>query len=126
MCELLKHHFERPRRVIKLFFMDGTKQLLSNGMLHILNVWVSVAVGHGVKHDRCGGYFMSIVIDVSFGLLLTYTLVVLSNKLLSATFTRVQTLTQRMKSGNYFRSVKKDGNVLYVIDYAWWIKQFLI
>ena len=91
MCDLVKHHFERPRRVIKLFFMDGTKQLLSNGMLHILNVWVSVAVGHGVKHDQCGVYFMSIVIDVTFGLVVTYTLVVLSNKLLSAAFTRVQT-----------------------------------
>jgi hypothetical protein len=75
--------------VLKLFFMDGTKQLLSNGMLHILNVWVSVSSGHGVKHDQCGVYFMSIIIDVTFGLGVTYCLVVLSNKLLSAAFTRV-------------------------------------
>ena len=107
MCDLVKHHFQRPRRVIKLFFMDGTKQLLSNGMLHILNVWVSVAVGHGVKHDQCGGHFMSIVIDVTFGLLVTYTLVVLSNTLLSATFNRVQTLTHRIKMATTLEVSKK-------------------
>lgn len=52
----IKHHYERPRRIIKLFFMDGTKQLVSNGMLHVVNVYISVVLGTG-KHkdnDQCG------------------------------------------------------------------------
>ena len=85
----VKHHFERPRRILKLFFMDCTKQLLSNSMLHIMNVWLAVVVGTPKQHDQCGVYFMSILIDVTLGLAITYGLVVLSNRVLSVAFTKV-------------------------------------
>ena len=114
----VKHHFERPRRILKLFFMDGSKQLLSNSMLHILNVWL--AVGTSKNHDQCGIYFTALLIDVTLGLGITYGLVVISNRVLSLAFTK------RMKSGNYFKGVRKGGNVIYVIDYCAWIKQIMI
>lgn len=69
--------------------MDGSKQLLSNSMLHIMNVWLSVVVGNTKQHDQCGIYFMSLVIDVTLGLAITYGLVVLSNRALSVAFTKV-------------------------------------
>lgn len=116
----LKHHFERPRRILKLFFMDGTKQLLSNSMLHVMNVWLAVVVGNSKQHDQCGLYFTSLLIDVTLGLAITYGLVLLSNRMLALAFTK------RMKSGNYFKGVKKAGTVVYVIDYWAWIKQILV
>ncbi len=72
--------------------MDGSKQLLSNSMLHIMNVWLSVVVGNTKQHDQCGIYFMSLVIDVTLGLAITYGLVVLSNRALSVAFTKVSRL----------------------------------
>lgn len=120
LLSLVKHHFERPRRILKLFFMDGSKQLLSNSMLHIMNVWVAVVVGTTKQHDQCGVYFMSLLIDVTLGLAITYGLVVLSNRVLSVAFTK------RMKSGNYFKGVRKGNSVVYVIDYWAWIKQIMV
>jgi hypothetical protein len=63
---------------------------------------------------------MSLIIDVTLGLALTYYLVVISNHVLSKTY------TSRMKSGNYFKGVKKGTRVFYIIDYAAWMKQILI
>lgn len=63
---------------------------------------------------------MSLVIDVTLGLVLTYYLVVISNYALSKAY------TSRMKSGNYFKGVKRGTRVFYVIDYAAWLKQILI
>jgi hypothetical protein len=34
--------------------MDGTKQLISNGMLHVANVVISVFVGDQKQNDQCG------------------------------------------------------------------------
>jgi hypothetical protein len=63
---------------------------------------------------------MSLVIDVTLGLVLTYYLVLISNHVLSKAY------TSRMKSGNYFKGVKKGTRVFYVIDYAAWTKQIFI
>lgn len=50
----VKHHYERPRRILRLFLMDGAKQLLSNGLLHVANVVISVFVGDKRQNDQCG------------------------------------------------------------------------
>jgi hypothetical protein len=50
----VKHHYERPRRILRLFLMDGAKQLLSNGLLHVANVLISVVVGDQKQNDQCG------------------------------------------------------------------------
>ena len=63
---------------------------------------------------------MSLVIDVTLGLALTYYLVVISNHVLSKAY------TSRMKSGNYFKGVKRGTRVFYIIDYAAWLKQIFI
>ena len=31
-----------------------------------------------------------------------------------------------MKSGNYFKGVRKGDTVVYIIDYAAWMKQILV
>lgn len=87
--DLVKHHFERPRRRMLLFFMDGAKQLSSNGMIHVVNVAISVKVGDDSSHDQCGTYFASLIIDVTLGLFVTYYLLVVANHVLSKGLTSV-------------------------------------
>jgi len=70
--------------------------------------------------SRSRSYLMSLVIDVTLGLALTYYLVIISNHVLSKAY------TSRMRSGNYFKGVKRGTRVFYIIDYAAWIKQILI
>jgi len=97
--------------------MDGTKQLLSNGMIHVINVYISVEIGNSKSYDQCGVYFMSLLVDVTLGLLVTYYLVVISNYVLSKSY------TSRMKSGNYFKGIRRGTRVFYVIDCSAWAKQ---
>lgn len=63
---------------------------------------------------------MSLVIDVTLGLAVTYALLVISNYVLSKAY------TSRLKSGNYFKGVKKGNRVFYVIDCKAWLKQILV
>ena len=100
--------------------MDGTKQLASNSMIHAVNVYLSVVIGKTKDHDQCGIYFTALVIDVTVGLAVTYYLLVITNFILSRAY------TSRLKSGNYFKGVKKGNRIFYVIDYKAWIKQILV
>lgn len=69
--------------------MDGAKQLFSNGLIHVINIYLSVLFGNKSSHDQCGIYFMSLCIDVTLGLVVTYYLLVLSNLVLSKNYTSV-------------------------------------
>lgn len=69
--------------------MDGAKQLSSNGMIHVVNVAISVKVGDDSSHDQCGIYFASLIIDVTLGLFVTYYLLVVANHVLSKGLTSV-------------------------------------
>lgn len=63
---------------------------------------------------------MSLVVDTTIGLLFTYYLLRLSNIVLS------KKLTQRLKSGNYFRGVLRNHVLTYHIDYQAWAQQLVV
>ena len=89
-------------------------------MIHAVNVYLSVVIGEAKDHDQCGIYFMALVIDVTVGLVVTYYLLIITNYILSRAY------TSRLKSGNYFKGVKKGDRIFYVIDYKAWIKQIMV
>lgn len=60
-----------PKRRLRLFFLDGTKQLLSNSLLHFSNLFFSVILG-STTTDQCGIYLMSFVVDITLGTALCY------------------------------------------------------
>lgn len=65
-----------------LFFLDGTKQLFSSGLLHVTNICFSVVLGS--EHtDQCGLYLMSFVVDISLGILICYYMLKLLDKFLT-------------------------------------------
>ncbi len=63
---------------------------------------------------------MSLLVDVTLGLLVTYYMLVITNYVLAKKY------TSRLKSGNYFKGVRKGNRIFYVIDYKAWIKQILV
>lgn len=120
-----KHSFESPKRSLLLFFLDGTKQLLSSGFLHITNITFSVLISTDESSkqgmDECGLYLTSFTVDLSLGLLLCYGLMHLLNKFLS------YKKSKKLKSGNYFKTDHDaEGKVVVSIDYWVWAEQTMI
>lgn len=109
-----------------LFLLDGTKQLLSSGLLHITNIAFSVVIG-STQNDQCGIYLMTFVVDISLGILICYYLLKLVDKILSYRKSKVPCSDQKLKSGNYFTKVQlQDGTFEVSIDYFVWFEQTAI
>lgn len=84
-----KHYFERPKRKLPLFMLDGLKQLLSNGLIHVINIFFSVELGKSSSSDQCGIYFVSVVLDVTLGTLISFTLLYTFDRLVSYQYSKV-------------------------------------
>ena len=107
-----------------LFLLDGTKQLLSNGLVHFINVVFAIFVGSYKSGDPCGLYFTSVVIDVSLGTSISFMLLYAFDRFVSYQNSKVYDIWyQRLKSGNYFMKVESEGRVKYAIDYWCWFLQ---
>lgn len=74
---LLKWHLEVPQRRLLVFFLDISKQLVSAGLFHLINMIFAV-VAPSVVHvltDQCAWYWVNLMFDNTFGLFITYLLV---------------------------------------------------
>lgn len=67
---------------MSLFMLDGLKQLLSSGLLHVANICFSVMLGSS-KHDQCGLYLITFVVDISLGIVICYYLLKVLDKFLT-------------------------------------------
>ena len=91
-----KRYVDKHRRSWKVWFMDTSKQALSAGMLHIINMIASYAVQRlQAGADECVIYFLNFMLDTLFGLGVAYLLL----KALECSFARCQPLA--FKSGSY-------------------------
>lgn len=101
-----------------LFFLDGLKQLLSNGMMHFTNLFLSVVMGELTSSDPCGLYFITVVTDVTFGTLISILLLYGFNRLVT------YQCSKKLKSGNYFKKEKDErGQTTAKIDYWCYVQQ---
>lgn len=68
---VVKYSFEREgRRPFKDFVMDSSKQIVGAGLIHAMNMGLSVTtVGVGTE---CGWYVLHIVVDCTFGVCVEY------------------------------------------------------
>ena len=66
-----------------LFLLDGLKQLLSNGLIHVINLFVSTLLGSMKGGDECGLYYSAVVVDVTLGTLICYGLLSTFDKVVS-------------------------------------------
>lgn len=66
---IVKRFLERNKRTWKVWFMDTSKQALSAGILHVLNLYLSNSSKSG---DHCVWYFLNYIIDTVVGMALCY------------------------------------------------------
>ncbi|GMH76491.1 hypothetical protein TL16_g07104 [Triparma laevis f. inornata] len=93
---LLKRHYERPRRPLKVWILDTLKQGFSANLIHFWNILASVLMTRGslelsdvsnvtsvnplnndddglvVLKDECALYFITFFLDTTFGVLITF------------------------------------------------------
>ena len=68
-----KRSFEHPKRSYRIFLLDISKQGLSAGWTHVLNLILAVYLQLKVnKGNGCEWYFINFVCEIMFGLLLCY------------------------------------------------------
>jgi hypothetical protein len=79
-----KRHRERPQRKLKIWLFDTSKQALSAGLIHIFNMCIAWAVGGSASEadDPCVVYTVNLFFDVAVGTLISYYLLLLSERAL--------------------------------------------
>jgi len=71
---MLKWALETPQRTLKVFFLDTAKQIAAAGWMHIFNMASAVLMrktGEGGA-DECAWYWINLVCDCTFGLLICW------------------------------------------------------
>lgn len=127
---IIKRQMEKPKRSLKIWFLDVSKQGFSAATAHSLNLalafWLEAKQTDG-NIDSCIWYFVTIVFDTTIGVFISIFFLLTFEKL----FTRCG--CERLKSGNYFRIVRNDDPLTslyqpqkFQIDcLAWTLQVFL-
>lgn len=67
-----KRYLEKPRRPWKIWFFDASKQLISALVIHMFNLLLSVLLTNKESSDQCVWYFLTLLLDCTLGVLVTY------------------------------------------------------
>ncbi|KAF2274631.1 uncharacterized protein EI97DRAFT_401633 [Westerdykella ornata] len=124
---VVKRWREHPRRPLKIWFFDVSKQVVGSAMLHLANLFMSMlssgsfdvatttpAVDDGDQPNPCSFYLLNIFIDTTIGI----PILVLFLKI----FHHLFLLTPLAKPPSSIRS----GNYGHPPRITWWLKQCLI
>lgn len=108
-----KRYIERPRRPLKIWFFDVSKQLFGAVIVHFLNIAMSAESGPAISGQAtspCTWYFLNVLLDTTIGVGLIW---ILLGSLASAC--RILRL-EGTRSGVYGVPPK----------WTWWLKQSMI
>lgn len=83
-----KRHCERPQRKLRIWLFDTSKQALSAGLVHLLNMAIAQVVGaraepRAKSRDPCVVYTVNLCFDVAVGTLISYHLLLVAERALS-------------------------------------------
>mmetsp|Transcript_105228 Transcript_105228/g.282809 ORF Transcript_105228/g.282809 Transcript_105228/m.282809 type:complete len:248 (+) Transcript_105228:112-855(+) len=84
MCTMLtKWWFEKPRRQFVTFALDSSKQVVGAGAIHVMNMLCAITFAKNANHasDECAWYWVNIMIDTTFGVVVCYGLLKLTELL---------------------------------------------
>jgi hypothetical protein len=104
---LIKWRCEKPRRELKVWFLDASKQIFGSAFAHLINLVLAIiltaagAKGSG-KHDECAWYFINYIVDVFIGMIIAFYLL----KVLAVVSQRYN-LTSLQHLGEYSADVDK-------------------
>jgi len=95
---LIKRAYERPKRPWKIWCGDVSKQAIGQAYVHSSNVAISGLISHlsSGRENSCTLYFLNILVDTTFGVLLLYILLKYLSWLLMEQFG-----FQGLQSGQY-------------------------
>ncbi|KAB8346223.1 hypothetical protein FH972_023268 [Carpinus fangiana] len=122
---VFKRWRERPRRPLKIWFFDASKQVFGSALLHVFNVFMSMLSSGSIElanaagkysHDAnpCSFYLINIAVDTTIGIpILVLLLKVLTQ---AALITPLANPPESVKSGYYGEPPKA----------VWWLKQSMI
>ncbi|CAO3638151.1 unnamed protein product [Cunninghamella blakesleeana] len=72
---LYKRQKEKPKRPFSIWCLDVSKQFISAGLIHCINIeisYLSSSNNHHENNNMCVWYLLSVFWDTTFGLLLLY------------------------------------------------------
>jgi len=91
-----KRFTERPKRAWKIWFLDTSKQGVSQFLAHVINVAISIHLSANIESDACIWYLTTNVLDNTLGVFLCIgALSMVEERLFEPNYTHV-------KSGNYY------------------------
>jgi len=113
---LLKWYMENPRRKFKIFLLDSSKQIVGAGVIHCLNMfcaWLFASFEDSLA-DECAWYWVNIMIDTTFGCIICWAILKLTEWLFG------------YESGNYGKGAQTGIDWENNPDYSTWGKQIAI
>lgn len=113
---IIKRQCEHPKRSIRIWLLDISKQGISTFLLHFLNLFLAVTISKENDEDACVWYMNNILLDTTFGVFVQWILV----RLLEVIARRLQVDT--LISGCYFAINAKEFSDA-TIDYSIWSRQ---
>lgn len=93
---IYKRHKEHPKRPWKIWFLDTSKQGVSQLTAHFLNVAISLKLSDKQSTHQCLWYFATVMLDTTLGMLICVGLL----RLLETTLLRGS--LSKYQSGNYY------------------------
>jgi len=132
---VFKRWRERPRRQLKIWFFDASKQVVGTALLHVFNIAMSmfssgapvisatktasdiatqIADDAGNMPNPCSFYLLNLAIDTTIGIPVLVVCLNVLHKLFL--YTSLANPPESIKSGNYGRPARV----------TWWMKQCLI
>lgn len=113
---LLKWYMEVPRRRFKIFLLDSSKQIVGAGVIHCLNMVCAIifASMEDALADECAWYWVNIMIDTTFGVVVCWGFLKLSEWMFG------------YDSGHYGKGAKTGIDWDHDPDYGKWGKQIAV
>lgn len=113
---LLKWKLEKPQRRFLIFFLDSSKQIAGAGVIHILNMICAMifSAHEEATADECAWYWVNIMIDTTFGVVVCYWILKASEKLFG------------YKSGHYGKGASTGIDWVSNPDYWKWFHQISV
>lgn len=113
---LLKWYFEKPRRQFKIFLLDSSKQIFGAGVIHVLNMVCAMMFSglDSATADECAWYWVNIMIDTTFGVVVCWALLRVSEKLFG------------YDSGHYGKKAETGIDWEHNPDYHKWLSQITV
>lgn len=113
----LKWWLEKPRRQLKVFILDSSKQLVGAGAIHVMNMLCAIifaGADQATVADECAWYWVNIMVDTTFGVLVCYWLLKCTEKVLG------------YDTGHYGKKAQTGIDWAQSPDYWKWSQQIMV